>query len=207
MTDHPKDPEQLDDDLRRISDAAAALPTLSPSRDLWPEIEARIGAEVIALKPTTAELPVAPRRPAPRPVVRLAIAASVLIAVTAGLTWRLARFSDPAQIVQADRSTTGNPADDDAAPFQAAAFERTVAEVDQEIATLRTIVRDRSGELDPNTLKVLDRNLKLIDDAIAESRRALAADPASRFLAERLARAYTSKLTLLRDVATLPARI
>ena len=46
--------------------------------------------------------------------------------------------------------------------------------------------------------------LAVIDQAIRESRAAFLQDPASRFLAVRLARSYTSKLTVLRDMATLP---
>jgi hypothetical protein len=53
---------------------------------------------------------------------------------------------------------------------------------------------------------ILARNLKLIDDAIAESKAALARDPASAFLTDRLNRAYDSKLQVLRSVATMPAR-
>lgn len=209
MTNTPNDPEELDAELRRISEAAAALPLIAPTRDLWPEIEARIGAEVIALQPanaltSTGAAPASARADrSVRPFVRYAIAASLLMAVTATVTWRLARTSEPATVVRAEPINER----EGASTFQPAAFEQSVAELDQEIATLRTIVRDRSGELDPATLEILERNVKVIDEAIAESRRALATDPGSRFLSERLAKAYTSKLTLLRDVATLPARI
>jgi hypothetical protein len=54
---------------------------------------------------------------------------------------------------------------------------------------------------------VLEANLRVIDRAIQESRAALVADPASRFLSEQFTRAYNSKLTLLRDAATLPVGI
>ena len=84
-------------------------------------------------------------------------------------------------------------------------MDATVETLDREIATLQAIVDDRRSALDPRTVAVLEENLALIDRAIAESRAALAADPASRFLATQFARAYTSKLTLLRDAATLPA--
>ena len=52
----------------------------------------------------------------------------------------------------------------------------------------------------------IKKNLKLIDQAIAESRSALAADPASTFLAGRLNHAYGTKLELLRSAAMLPSR-
>ena len=53
---------------------------------------------------------------------------------------------------------------------------------------------------------MLERNLELIDRAIAESRDALQRDPASEFLADQLARAMTKKVAILRTVALLPAR-
>ena len=86
-----------------------------------------------------------------------------------------------------------------------AEFTASVTGMDREIAAMQTILAGRRGELDAATIAVLESNLALIDRAIAESRAALAADPASQFLAAQFARAYTSKLTLLRDAATLPA--
>jgi hypothetical protein len=77
---------------------------------------------------------------------------------------------------------------------------------DHEIATLRGIVRERRSELDPKTLSVLEHNIQIIDDAIAQSRAALARDPRSRFLGEQLDDALDKKLELLRTAALLPAR-
>ena len=57
-----------------------------------------------------------------------------------------------------------------------------------------------------STIAVLEKNLDLIDRAIAESRAALERDPASEFLADQLARAMTKKVAILRTVALLPAR-
>ena len=77
---------------------------------------------------------------------------------------------------------------------------------DQEIAHLQTIVRDRSSLLDTATIAVIQRNLGIIDSAIAQSRAALAADPASRFLNDQLNSVLGLKVELLRTVALLPAR-
>lgn len=77
---------------------------------------------------------------------------------------------------------------------------------DVEIARLRTIVQRRSAQLDPLTISVIERNLKVIDDAIAQCRAALAKDPASRFLIESLNHALENKVELLRTAAMLPAR-
>ena len=69
---------------------------------------------------------------------------------------------------------------------------------------MRRIVQQRRGELDPATVAVLERNMRLIDDAIAQSRAALARDPRSRFLGEQLERTLDQKLDLLRTAALLP---
>ena len=75
-----------------------------------------------------------------------------------------------------------------------------------EIARLRTIVERRRTQLDPVTISVIERNLKVIDDAIAQCRLALAKDPASRFLMESLNNALETKVELLRTATMLPAR-
>lgn len=75
-----------------------------------------------------------------------------------------------------------------------------------EIARLRTIVERRRSQLDPVTIGVIERNLKVIDDAIAQCKLALIKDPASRFLMESLNNALENKVQLLRTATMLPAR-
>jgi hypothetical protein len=75
-----------------------------------------------------------------------------------------------------------------------------------EIARLHTIVQQRRNQLDPVTVSVIERNLRVIDDAIDQCKRALAKDPASRFLIESLNSALETKVELLRTAALLPAR-
>jgi hypothetical protein len=77
---------------------------------------------------------------------------------------------------------------------------------DLEITRLRGIVNTRRSRLDPYTVSVIERSLSVIDQAIAESRAALAKDPASGFLSEQLNSALDKKVQLLRTAAMLPAR-
>jgi hypothetical protein len=77
---------------------------------------------------------------------------------------------------------------------------------DREIGRLRVIVERRRAQLDPLTVSVIERNLKVIDEAIAQCKLALAKDPASRFLIESLNNALENKVELLRTAATLPSR-
>jgi hypothetical protein len=75
-----------------------------------------------------------------------------------------------------------------------------------EIARLHAIVERRRAQLDPVTISVVERNLRVIDDAIAQCKAALAKDPASRFLMESLNNALETKVELLRTATMLPAR-
>lgn len=76
----------------------------------------------------------------------------------------------------------------------------------REIDRLRTIFLRNRAQLDPRTAAIIETNLKVIDDAIAQSKAALAQDPASRFLSNQLNSALDKKLELLRTAALLPSR-
>ncbi|MBA3919946.1 MAG: hypothetical protein C0516_15385 [Gemmatimonas sp.] len=109
-------------DLEQLVADAAALPSgMTLSRDVWPEIEARLEAQVIPisrgqsgsaqvapaaqLAPTqrasaqlaSAQLASAPSVSSPRAFSRraLAIAATLLVAVSSGVTWQLTRPARP----------------------------------------------------------------------------------------------------------------
>jgi hypothetical protein len=75
-----------------------------------------------------------------------------------------------------------------------------------EISRLHAIVERRRAQLDPVTVSVIERNLKVIDEAIAQCKVALSKDPASRFLMESLNNALETKVNLLRTATMLPAR-
>jgi hypothetical protein len=75
----------------------------------------------------------------------------------------------------------------------------------KEIAALQHIVNDRKTQLDSATIAIIERNLRIIDFAIEQSRAALAKDPASRLLSDQLTHALDKKVELLRTAAMLPA--
>ena len=79
-------------------------------------------------------------------------------------------------------------------------------EYDREIARLRGVLKLRRAQLDPETVKVIETSLRVIDEAINQSRAALAKDPASAFLRDRLDNSLEKKVDLLRTAAMLPAR-
>lgn len=199
-------------DLTALSMQASTLPSIAPSRDLWPEINARLETPVVPLHGTTrATAPAGTTPPAELslPVARtrrmisvrlFAVAATVLIAVTSVMTWRVARNGVGADQQVARSAPTANGVSSDV-PTALVANAGIVYE--QEIAALRTIVDERFSELDSATVTVLRRNLEIIDRAILDSREALERDPASRVLSTTLDRALESKLALMRRVALL----
>lgn len=244
-------------DLAAIASEARALPRLAPSRDLWAGVAARIETPVAVLQPR--RVSAAPRHQ----WWKAAVAAAALVAVTAGVTWRLATDSVQRETIAAGAQTpisapgasaTGSApvlaptTVPDSGPAAVAMPTPAVTQVaargsrtpsgarqaaatggrrsapatsavvaaplpvaaqayDREIAGMRMIITERRKDLDPTTVRVLERNLRIIDQAIAESRAALAQDPASGLLAEQLTRAMKRKLELLRTAADLPARI
>jgi len=79
-------------DLHAIPRQAAALPALTPSRDLWSGIAERIDARVLPMQRPATQIIVPARRSWARP----AIAAAALVVVTAGITHYATRaFSPP----------------------------------------------------------------------------------------------------------------
>src|SRR2546428_203798 len=77
-------------------------------------------------------------------------------------------------------------------------YETTVAELQGALVEGR-----RTGRLDSTTVRILERNLATIDTAIAQARRALAADPGSAYLNHHLADTMRRKLELLRQATAL----
>jgi hypothetical protein len=75
----------------------------------------------------------------------------------------------------------------------------------REITLLQQIMSQRKAQLDSSTVLIIERNLRIIDAAIEQSRAALARDPASLLLSEQLTHALDKKIELLRTAALLPA--
>jgi negative regulator of sigma E activity len=200
------------DDLRSVIATARADADRAPSTDLWTGVLTRIasaegrdratGAAVVSLSAARDERVARDeRRASPRSFTftlpQLALAASLLIAVSAGVAYLAAGRSTSSPAVQEDpiqaqAETLLPPAQN----VQRANFAD--AQFDQAVADLEQILVDMRDELDPRTIVVIERNLAAIDQAIREARAALDADPANTFLNSHLADARRKKLELLR---------
>src|SRR6185503_4916819 len=136
--------------------------------------------------------------------VWMGLAAAGLVAVTATITRQMTKSTiavqTPSPTVAQTTTTapsavtapplhgTTVPPDSTVPPGVALASNKPSAEqtYDAEIKRLRLIVAARRSTLDSTTITVIERNLTVIDDAIAQCREALKRDPASRFLIESL---------------------
>lgn len=176
-------------DLRSIVAAAGRLPGSMPDRELWAGVTDRIGAK-------DGVLPLAPRSrkrfsfTAPQ----LAAAGIILMLLSGGLVSMLRPQTKPVATV----TDAAPPATPVVAPASLVdpQYEDAAADLEQILAQGR-------GRLDPQTVRVLEQNLQTIDAAIAQSRRALEADPANAFLNSHLESARQRKLALLRRATAL----
>ena len=177
--------------------AATSLPTLQPSRDLWSGIASRIAPRVLPLAKPGAVW--TPRR---RQIAWLSAGAAALVAASVMITVVVIRKpgngpiakgpTDSAQVVVPALPQLPRDA-------QFAAYDTT-------LTLLSAAVNSRKSTLDTATIRIIKKNIMLIDAAIAESRAALAKDPNNKYLTQQLTRVLDKKVGLLRTAALLPSR-
>jgi len=114
----------------------------------------------------------------------LAAAAVLLIAFSSGVTAVLLRPAPRAASATLDVS----------------ALEAQYAEVSEDLSGALEQARSR---LEPATMATIERNLKIIDAALDETRRALARDPGNPALGQMVVAAWRQKVDLLRRATAL----
>ena len=194
------------DDFRAIRVAATGLERHTPPAHVWTKLSAALDAE----RPPSR---FARRRPGARPssVGRLftggffwqplAIAATLLLIVggTSWIVWQQLSVDRP--------STTANAPAPASNPelTQSVETELRLAEehYQRAIAGLEQITKAESAQLDPQVASVLQKNIAVIDQAIAESRAALQTQPTSDVARESLFEALRNKVNLLQGTVGL----
>ena len=114
----------------------------------------------------------------------LAAAAVLLIAISSGVTAVLLRPTPRAVSATLDVS----------------ALEAQYAEVSEDLSGALEQARSR---LEPATMATIERNLKIIDAALDETRQALARDPGNPALGQMVVAAWRQKVDLLRRATAL----
>jgi anti-sigma factor RsiW len=191
------------EELRRVVGRARALEDRAPTGELWPAIAARIGAapgegRVADLGAQRARREARPRgRRVSISLPQLAAASIALMALSGGAAWLALRAGGgvPAR----ESPVLAEPAGPSAS-FASSGYEVAIAELQQVLESSR----DR---LDTATVRVIEENLAIIDQAIAQAQRALALDPGSTYLREYLAGTMRQKLEFLQQAAQMAGAI
>ncbi|MBI4543724.1 MAG: zf-HC2 domain-containing protein [Gemmatimonadetes bacterium] len=216
-------------ELRAVVLRARTLEDTPPATDLWPGTAARLGeapagaleapaaetaertaqAAASAGDPQThqgrAQWPSLRRRLSAGPRYSFSVpqlaAAVVLVALSGTAVWLALPGPDAARppvagAAPAAPSGRVTLVSSPAAAAPTAGYFAAVAELERVLELGR-------GRLDTATVRVLEQNLAIIDQAIADTRRALAQDPASAYLNAHLAGSMRRKIELLRQATTL----
>ena len=168
------------EELRRVVARAHALEDRAPARDLWGGIARQIGGGRARARP--------PARRFSFSVPQLLAASVALVLLSAGGVWlTVARRPTVAPLEVARLAWASDPR-----------YDAAIAELQAALDAGR-----RSGRLDSATIRVVEHNLAVIDTAIVQARRALAADPGSAYLNHHLADTMRRKLELLRQATAI----
>jgi hypothetical protein len=179
--------------LRVLVAQAAALPReLEPGQDLWPRIAERLEPHRVLPFPSWSQA--LPRwLPA-----TLAAAAAVALAIA----WlaRDARVHQDGRQAANAPSAEARPAALSPGAGGALAAEREYA---QAASALLAALQERRERLSPETLRTVERDLQVIDKALAQIREALAQDPGSGPLNHLLVSTHQKKVRVLQRVEKL----
>jgi hypothetical protein len=172
--------------LRRVVVRARSLEDRPPVRDLWSGIATRIGAGS-SQRRFTFSMP------------QLLAAGIALAVLSGGGAWLL--HPDPAGV-----ASGVTPLPPGTAPVATVAAPATRS-YETAVDDLEQILAEGRGRLDTTTVRVLEQNLALIDRAIAQAQRAVAADSANVYLNSHLAETMRRKIDLLRQAAALVSAV
>ena len=167
------------DGLRRVKEGAAALPrSAEPPRDLWPEIRDSLPGQVASFE---RRLPGHWLRPL------MALAAVFLL----GMVTVLLLQDQGADVATGPR-------------ISGVALNAVEEEYRTATDELLEALDVRREDLSPDTLRVVDENLRIIDEAIGRLRTAIEADPDRAGSGHRMIALYGRKVDLLQQAVHLP---
>jgi anti-sigma factor RsiW len=181
------------EDLRRVRDAAAALPSLDAPDRAWLQIAGRLRQEG---RITDAPVPGARRSYA----VWLAAAAAVILAVASAVVLLTPRSAPPSAPATA---AAGNAGDGKSVETVQNEVDAAQQQFEKAIAELEKVAKVNQDALDPDTSATIDKNLGILDQAIAENRAVVKTEPTSVAARETLFQALRSKVSLLQDTISL----
>jgi anti-sigma factor RsiW len=177
-------------ELRQVVARAKSLADTPPATDLWPDIRARLtqGSETRRHAPDLA------RRRFSFSVPQLLAASIALVLLSGGSAW-LALRQGP--------TNTAEPVAVTLPPNTRLAG--WTGSTDVAIAELQAALVQNEKRLDSTTVRIVRKNLAIIDRAITEARIALRNDPGNAYLNLHLADTMRRKVELLRRVNDMAA--
>jgi hypothetical protein len=183
-------------DLQRIRDLAGTLEHAAPPHGVWLQIAGRLRQEGRVQAPP----PLARARGSRTALV--AIAAGLIVAIGTSLVLLLPMFRGAPET--GTTTASGGNANPDQ-PVQSIEDHFRLAEQHMQtgIAKLEAAAKVDDSVIDPQTAAMLKKNLETIDQAIAESRAALRAEPQSTVARDSLFNALRRKVALLQDTVAL----
>ncbi len=170
---------------RLFAQAKARLRPVEPEHDLWPDIAARIGGATPARQYSVS-----------RPV--LAAAAAVLLVAAAVVGVRLAGRQTGGAVTRARVGRAGTAT---LASYEVAQTRATFATARRQLVA---VFESRRRMMSPQTVAVVEKNMRAIDEAVREMEAALARDPSNADLPALLVAAYDQEIDMLQGVAHMP---
>jgi hypothetical protein len=179
--------------LREVVIQAQHLADIPPATDLWPGIADQIAPpeRVVVAEPSRSpfwKLRFSFSLP------QLATAGIAVFLVSLGVTWWMGQNLSPGRTnLSFGQSATSESV--------LTASSQAYIEFGQEVSALKRLLVDEGDKLDPETVRVIEKNLKIIEEAIAQSRLALDSDPANADVQRHLVATMGGKVKMLRRAA------
>ena len=193
------------DELERVAARARRVGYRAPARDLWSGIETSIAAA-----PVRRDARAARGRLVTVSLGRLAAAAAVVAVLSGGIAWAIASSRGRVSTVALGADTTRGSvrAESTASAVGSSSLGSSavaVASYRDAAADLERAFEAGRATLRPETMRVIEENLRTIDLAIAQADSALRRDPGSTYLNQYLADTMQRKLKLLRRAVEITA--
>ena len=189
-------------DLERIRDLAATLDRPAPPDRVWLQVVGQLRQEG-RLQPPAAP----PVRSGPR-YGWLALAAALVLTIGGSLIYLLPTFHRAGTVPEIARNAPAPAAGNAVAGGSVqgdieAEFRQAEQHYQAAISKLEEAAKSDQNSIDPATAAMLQKNLQVIDQAIAESRAAFRSEPTSAPARDSLFEALKRKVSLLQDTLAL----
>jgi hypothetical protein len=183
-------------DDKMTTEARKLATEISPSRDLWPGIEAAIKVQDAA-----------PQQPRQTPWYAQAAAVFLLVGASSMVTYSVMKYSESNSTTEQEPVVQVVPTN---MMFERAAFggDHTLDSVYGRAAgNVQSNLDKELENLSPEARADVERNLAVIRKAIEDISVALEEEPDNEFLQELLVQAYRNELALMNRVGSMTQRV